>query len=73
LELVASFHQTSTPDKGTKKTGVTMTYQEIKEAGYRGTGGGAMTDMRHPGWQFHLQQMVIANDPIKYLGEHLDD
>ncbi len=24
------------------------------------------------GWQYHLQQMVIAEDPIKYLGEHLD-
>ena len=23
-------------------------------------------------WQYHLQQMVIADDPIKYLGEHLD-
>lgn len=22
-------------------------------------------------WQYHLQQMVIAEDPIKYLGEHL--
>lgn len=22
-------------------------------------------------WQFHLQQMVIADDPIAYLGEHL--
>lgn len=22
---------------------------------------------------YHLQQMVIAQDPIKYLGEHLDD
>lgn len=22
-------------------------------------------------WQFHLQQMVIAPDPIAYLGEHL--
>lgn len=22
-------------------------------------------------WQYHLQQMVIATDPIKYLGEHL--
>lgn len=22
-------------------------------------------------WQHHLQQMVIAEDPIKYLGEHL--
>lgn len=29
----------------------------------------------HPAsaWQYHLQQMVIADDPIKYLGEHLDD
>lgn len=23
-------------------------------------------------WRHHLQQMVIADDPIKYLGEHLD-
>src|SRR5258708_2424084 len=22
-------------------------------------------------WQFHLQQMVIAEDPIKYLGENI--
>lgn len=22
-------------------------------------------------WQYHLQQMVIADDPIKYLGDHL--
>lgn len=22
-------------------------------------------------WQFHLQQMVIADDPITYLGEHI--
>jgi hypothetical protein len=26
-----------------------------------------------PIWQYHLQQMVIAEDPIKYLGEHLND
>lgn len=25
----------------------------------------------HTGWQYHLQMMVIAPDPIKYLGEHL--
>lgn len=25
------------------------------------------------GWQWHLQRMVIAPDPIQYLGEHLDD
>lgn len=24
-------------------------------------------------WQYHLQQMVIAEDPIKYLGEHLPE
>lgn len=24
-------------------------------------------------WRYHLQQMVISDDPIKYLGEHLDD
>jgi hypothetical protein len=24
-----------------------------------------------PHWKFHLQNMVIAEDPIKYLGEHL--
>lgn len=23
-------------------------------------------------WQYHLQQMVISDDPIAYLGEHLD-
>lgn len=22
-------------------------------------------------WQYHLQQMVVADDPIKYLGENL--
>lgn len=27
--------------------------------------------MFHPAWCHHLQQMVIADDPIKYLGEHL--
>jgi len=30
---------------------------------------------KHPGvqryWQYHLQQMVIAEDPIKYLGENI--
>jgi len=23
------------------------------------------------GWQYHLQQMVLEKDPIKYLGKHL--
>ena len=26
---------------------------------------------RLPHWQYHLQQMVIADDPIKYLGENM--
>jgi hypothetical protein len=34
--------------------------------------GMAYTVKKH-GWQHHLQQMVVAEDPIKYLGEHLDD
>ena len=24
-----------------------------------------------PIWQYHLQQMVMADDPIKYLGDHI--
>lgn len=24
-------------------------------------------------WQIHMQNMVTSNDPIKYLGEHLND
>lgn len=30
---------------------------------------GNIIDANH--WQYHLQQMVIAVDPIKYLSEHL--
>lgn len=22
-------------------------------------------------WEYHLQQMVISEDPVKYLGEHI--
>jgi hypothetical protein len=25
----------------------------------------------HRGWRYHLQQMVIAEDPIQYLGENI--
>ena len=33
---------------------------------------GAMTQEERPlAWQWHLQQMVIADDPIKYLGDNL--
>lgn len=30
--------------------------------------GKVVTD---PAWMYHLQHMVIADDPIQYLGEHL--
>lgn len=32
--------------------------------------GFAFDDLEY--WQYHLQQMVIAEDPIKYLGEHIN-
>lgn len=40
-----------------------------KEFDYKRTGHG-FNKPRTLGWQYHLQQMVIAEDPIKYLGEH---
>lgn len=39
------------------------------EATYHDSGSEMLVDKL--GWQDHLKQMVIANDPIKYLGEHL--
>jgi hypothetical protein len=35
------------------------------ESGVKATSGGTIA------WKWHLQQMVIADDPIEYLGEHL--
>lgn len=32
-------------------------------------GGDLVIFQSHQGWQWHLQQMVIADDPIKYLGD----
>lgn len=32
---------------------------------------GRVTHLPLDGWQYHLQQMVIADDPIKYLGENI--
>ncbi len=26
-----------------------------------------------PAWQYHLQQMVVADDPIEYLRAHMED
>jgi hypothetical protein len=36
---------------------------------YSGTAGSGFTLM--PSWMAHLQNMVIAEDPIKYLGDYL--
>ena len=33
-------------------------------------GYGITGDLRN--WAWHLQQMVVSEDPIKYLGKHLD-
>lgn len=37
----------------------------IKEGFYQG--------LPAPNWQYHLRDMVIADDPLKYLEKHWDD
>lgn len=44
-------------------------YSNRKEAS--GTGGPDEDWYDGETWEFHLQQMVIAKDPIKYLGENI--
>jgi hypothetical protein len=41
------------------------------DVGYRDVNKAWQTTDNVPKWQYHLQQMVIANDPIKYLGENI--
>jgi hypothetical protein len=36
-----------------------------------GTVDGATADYPQQAWQCHLQQMVLAEDPIQYLGNNL--
>lgn len=49
-----------------------MNRQEFKEAGYRGSmGGGAIDLKKGAGWRYHLQEMVVAEDPIAYLGQNM--
>lgn len=49
-----------------------MNRQEFKEAGYRGSmGGGAIDLKKGAGWMYHLQEMVVADDPIAYLGQNM--
>lgn len=39
--------------------------------GFKGNNLGQTYQFHEPAWQYHLQNMVIAEDPIKYLGENL--
>jgi hypothetical protein len=32
---------------------------------------GELREVTNNGWQYHLQQMVIAPDPIKYLSDNM--
>ena len=36
-----------------------------------GSGGPDEDWYEHPIWMWHLQQMVVADDPIKYLGRNI--
>jgi hypothetical protein len=48
-----------------------MTHKEQADAGVNGLlADGRMIDLTQPGWEHHLQNMVLAEDPIAYLGEH---
>lgn len=38
---------------------------------YRGARYSEMTRVTNEGWQYHLQNMVISLDPIKYLSENI--
>lgn len=38
---------------------------------YAGAAHGSVVRTVREGWRHHLQRMVIAEDPIKYLGEHI--
>lgn len=46
--------------------------QPTREEGssYYGGGAGGFITVKE-GWQFHLQQMVISENPIAYLGDHI--
>lgn len=52
---------------------VVMSGRVYDSNGTRGGSDAITTAFCGKNWQWHLQQMVITPDPIKYLGEHLDD
>lgn len=33
--------------------------------------GSSVGQIEYIAWQYHLQQMVVAEDPIKYIGENI--
>lgn len=45
-----------------------LTIKEVKATGAKGSLSWGMQTI---GWQSHLRDMVVADDPIKYLGENL--
>lgn len=45
-----------------------FTPKEVMDSGAKGS---LKWGMRTIGWKDHLKDMVVADDPIKYLGEHL--
>lgn len=45
--------------------------EESKAKGVTINDKGLAYTVKRRGWQYHLQQMVIAEDPVKYLGENI--
>ncbi len=48
-----------------------LKYSIVSMNGKKSTIQQAKEAKRIPEWQYHLQQMVISDDPIKYLGESI--
>lgn len=46
-------------------------YQQMRDKAYDDSKQKIKQAFAQRGWQYHLQQMVIADDPIKYLGENI--
>lgn len=60
-----------TPDFAKALWGDTETKRTIVWAAL-GENGEYQATHKLSDWKYYLQQMVIADDPIKYLGEHLE-
>lgn len=44
---------------------------ELGYPNYKGSGDEPYIGFKTAAWQYHLQMMVVAHDPIKYLEEHI--